>query len=81
MKTEILNVSGMTCGGCTSKVTRALSSLPGVSKVDVSLAKNTAEITFDEGMTSVDGMRGALRSAGFDVTSTPATTTPGGCCS
>ncbi|CAN5598778.1 hypothetical protein BH09MYX1_BH09MYX1_41770 [soil metagenome] len=80
MKTEMLNVSGMTCGGCTSNVTRALSSLPGVSKVDVSLAKKTAEITFDEGKVSLDLMGNAIRSAGYDVTSTPETKSAGGCC-
>lgn len=44
MKTDTINVSGMTCGGCTTKVTRALSSLPGVAKVDVSLASKTAQL-------------------------------------
>jgi copper chaperone CopZ len=29
MQTETMNVTGMTCGGCVGKVTRALTALPG----------------------------------------------------
>jgi copper chaperone len=85
MKTDTLNVSGMTCGGCTGKVTRALSALPGVEKVDVSLPSNTAVVTFDERIVSVETMQAAVRTAGFNVASTPARdaepTSGGGCCS
>ncbi len=82
MKTELLNVSGMTCGGCVSNVTRALSSMHGVNNVDVSLPKHTATVKFDESQTSVDAMRTALRSAGYDVVDSPVTTSAGGgCCS
>ena len=33
MQTELLKVTGMTCGGCTSNVTHALKAVPGVSDV------------------------------------------------
>jgi copper chaperone len=79
MKTDILNVSGMTCGGCTAKVTHALSSVPGVAKVDVSLPKKTAEVTFDEKRVSMESMRAALRTAGYDLATTAAATAPSGC--
>jgi copper chaperone len=83
MKTETLNVSGMTCGGCTSKVNRALTSLPGVAHVDVSLPKGAAEVTYDEGLVSLDRMQAALRTAGFNVAETPDAATPArrSCCS
>ena len=42
MQTELLSVSGMTCGGCTSNVTRALKAVSGVSDVQVSLAAANA---------------------------------------
>ncbi len=79
MKTETINVSGMTCGGCTAKVSGALSSVPGVAKVDVSLPKKTAEITFDEKRASMESMGAALRSIGYDIATTPGATTPSGC--
>jgi copper chaperone len=81
MKTNTLDVSGMTCGGCTAKVTRALSALPGVAKVDVSLPKKAAEVTFDEALVSVDDMRAALRTAGYGDAAAPEVTSSKGCCS
>ena len=47
MQTETMNVTGMTCGGCVSKVTQALTALPGVAHVDVSLPGNSASVDFD----------------------------------
>ncbi len=81
MMTNTLNVSGMTCGGCTAKVTRALSALPGVVKVDVSLPNKAAEVTFDDAVASVDGMRAALRTAGYGDGTAPEVTSSKGCCS
>ncbi|MEO8843096.1 MAG: heavy-metal-associated domain-containing protein [Kofleriaceae bacterium] len=49
MRTEQLNVSGMTCGGCVANVTRALSSVSGVHGVDVSLPKRMATVQIDDG--------------------------------
>lgn len=80
MKTDTISISGMTCGGCTGKVSQALSSLPGVTNVDVSLVKKSAEITFDEALISVDRMKDAVRVAGFDSSSTAPPKGPGGCC-
>ncbi|CAN5917722.1 heavy-metal-associated domain-containing protein [soil metagenome] len=68
----------MTCGGCVSNVTSALSAVPGVNNVDVSLPKHTATVKFDEDKTSIDAMRTAVRSAGYDIVETPVKTT-GGC--
>ena len=58
MQTTHLNVSGMTCGACVGHVTRALTSVPGVDKVDVSLAENVADVRFDEARVSIETLRG-----------------------
>lgn len=39
-------VGGMTCSMCSSAVTKALTSMPGVESVDVSLSTNTARIQY-----------------------------------
>ena len=39
-----LEVEGMTCGGCVKGVERALASVEGVKKVDVSLENKAAEV-------------------------------------
>lgn len=81
MKTEILNVTGMTCGGCVASVKHALGSLPGVADVAVSLPRKQVEVRFDESRVAVEALGDALRSAGYDVTSAPARATQQrGCC-
>ncbi|MDR2352399.1 MAG: heavy metal translocating P-type ATPase [Deltaproteobacteria bacterium] len=40
-----LKIEGMTCGHCSARVEKVLSGIPGVEKVTVSLAQNTAEVT------------------------------------
>jgi len=40
----------MTCGGCTGAIERVLKKLDGVKSYDVSLDKQTAEITADESL-------------------------------
>ena len=67
MQTEILKVTGMTCGSCTSVVTRALVGVDGVHNVDVSLAGHEAKVDFDENMTSLDKLVTAVEEAGYGV--------------
>ena len=69
MQTELLNVTGMTCGGCTSKVTRALKVINGVSDVKVSLSAGEATVQYDERLTSPDHLKSAVKSAGYGVDS------------
>ena len=72
MQTELLKVSGMTCGGCTSNVTRALKMINGVSHVKVSLTAGEATVKFDERLTTPDQLRSAVKRAGYDVDATDA---------
>lgn len=81
MKTEVLNVTGMTCGGCVASVKHALTALPGVAGVAVSLPRKQVEVQFDESKLTVDAMRTALQSAGYDVAAAPTRAEHrGGCC-
>ena len=71
MQTEILNIAGMTCGGCVSTVTRALVAVDGVHDVQVSLPENEALaqaiVQFDEIFTSPDKLKQAVEAAGYGV--------------
>ncbi len=83
MQTELLKVSGMTCGGCTSKVTKALKGVNGVGDVDVSLADGEATVNFDERLASPEQLKSAVQSAGYDVgesSTSHSHTIKGGCC-
>jgi copper chaperone CopZ len=83
MQTELLNVTGMTCGGCTSKVTHALKAIAGVGDVNVSLSAGEATVQYDERQTSPDKLKSALKGAGYGVDATNTAQKAqgkGGCC-
>jgi copper chaperone len=67
MQTEIVKVTGMTCGGCISNVTHALKAVSGVSDVDVSLSAGEAKVKFDERLTSPEKLKSAVKGAGYGV--------------
>ena len=70
MQTEHLMVTGMTCGGCTSKVSRALNALSGVEDAKVSLADGDATVRFNERLTSLAQLKSAVTNAGYGVDGT-----------
>jgi copper chaperone CopZ len=82
MQTELLKVTGMTCGGCTSKVTHALKAIAGVDDVRVSLSAGEATVQYDERRTSPDQLKSAVKGAGYGVATTAAHSqqSKGGCC-
>ena len=57
-------VGGMTCSGCVSSVTRALSRVPGVAHVAVDLDAGRARV---EGTASPDALLAAVTKAGYDA--------------
>ena len=82
MQTETLKITGMTCGGCTSSVTRALVAVDGVHDVQVSLPNSEALIgevqtgkaqsgeaivQYDEQFTSPDKLKLAVQAAGYGI--------------
>jgi len=83
MQTELLKVTGMTCGGCTSNVTRALKAITGVGDVKVSLSAGEATVQYNERLTSPDQLKLAVKGAGYGVDTTNTAQKPqgkGGCC-
>lgn len=83
MQTELLKITGMTCGGCTSNVTNALKTMPGVGDVKVSLSAGEASVQYDERVTSPDQMKSVVEGAGYGVdiaNSVGSHKSKGGCC-
>lgn len=80
MRTEILNVIGMTCGSCTSAVTKALKAIQGVEDVNVDLQQGQATVRFDEATASIEALAAAVKRAGFDVSELPSGGRGGCCC-
>ena len=67
MTSQILNIEGMSCDHCKMAVTKAVSSLEGVSSVEVSLEKNTATVQFEESRLSLESIAQAIADQGYDV--------------
>ena len=83
MQTELLKVTGMTCSGCISNVTKALKAINGVGDVRVSLDAGEATVQFDERLTSSEKLKSAVKGAGYGVDTTNTAQKPkgnGGCC-
>ena len=64
-QTVTLAVSGMHCGSCVRRVERALSGVPGVTKVKVDLIDGKATVDYDGD--SVVKLKEAVREQGFRV--------------
>jgi copper chaperone len=67
METLILNIKGMTCGGCVKSVSTVLQQLQGVASVTVSLEQNNATISYDPGKVKPAQFKSAIEDAGYDV--------------
>ena len=65
METVELKVEGMDCEGCVKSVTRMLSGVPGVEKVEVSLAGATAKVIYDPAKSNLADFKRAVERAGY----------------
>jgi copper chaperone len=65
MQTVELKVEGMDCQGCVKSVTRMLSGVPGVAKVDVSLEPALARVTYDPAKSGPAQLKRAIERAGY----------------
>ncbi len=63
--TVTIPVGGMHCQNCVNSVHKALSALPGVTGVQVSLEQGRASIT--GGDVDLGGIRDAIEDLGFDA--------------
>ncbi|AAK86650.2 ATPase [Agrobacterium tumefaciens] len=61
----IFSVGGMDCGSCAAKIETALSRLPGVGDVKVSVARERLNLSLAENKTPVEKIEDTLRKLGF----------------
>ena len=79
---QMLEVKGMTCGGCLRSVEQALSSVPGVERVTVDLSSGRADV---EGSAEPDTVIEAVQAIGYearlaDGSETTPASEKSGCC-
>ena len=65
MQTLNFDVSGMTCGGCTGSVQRALSKIDGVSHAEVTLRPGAATVRADPARVTSAQIEAAITGLGY----------------
>lgn len=66
MQEKFIRVDGMSCNNCVKHVSEALSEIPGVEHVEVSLEKAGATIQSNQDI-DIEVIRTALDDAGYDL--------------
>lgn len=69
MTDKKFTVSGMTCAACQANVTKAVSRLDGVEKVDVNLLTGRMLVSFDESVLSAEQIAQCVNSIGYSASS------------
>ena len=67
IKSETLNIEGMSCNHCVSSVTSALSAAKGVKVESVEIGK--AKVTYDTAQVTHEALVAAVEDAGFEFKS------------
>ena len=67
MKNITIKIKGMGCQNCVNAVTESLTELEGISKVNVSLEKELAEVEFDESKINADKMIAAIKELEYEA--------------
>ena len=70
-KMVMLYVSKMTCNGCVDHVNKALTSVSGVDKVEVSLKEGVARVIYDPIKVTPEALVAAVTKAGYSSSLTP----------
>lgn len=65
MKEVKLNIEGMHCTGCSTRLEKVLNNVDGVEDAKVSLEEKNADIKYDETQVSEKELIEAVEDAGF----------------
>ena len=72
MQTLSFDVSGMSCGGCTGSVQRALNKIDGVSHAEVTLDPGVALVVADPERVTSAQIESAIKGLGYLAKARPA---------
>lgn len=67
MKTVKIQILGMSCSSCVNSVEKALTKVPSVKEVKVSLTTNSAQVIYDENLGAAQDLVKALEGIGYDA--------------
>ncbi|MBU0598262.1 heavy metal translocating P-type ATPase [Patescibacteria group bacterium] len=63
----ILPIAGMHCASCAMVIERSFKKVAGVKSVNVNYASEKATVDYDEGVTSLDALKKAVKDSGYEV--------------
>ena len=66
MKKQLLDITGMSCSACSSRIEKVVNRMQGVEQMSVNLLKNNAHVTFDESVVDEKAII-ARRQVAFDA--------------
>lgn len=64
-RTVVMPVTGMSCVSCAATIKRAVKAMDGVSRVEVSLANRTMEVTYDPSAVSPQQLAATVNDLGY----------------
>ena len=67
MKQTIFKVEGLSCQGCANAVTNVLNDVDGVQSAVIDLDNASAQVDFDETLTTFETLRAAVDEAGYTL--------------
>ncbi|CAB4408414.1 unnamed protein product [Rhizophagus irregularis] len=67
MVDKVIPINGMTCQSCVRSITNAVSLLPGIVNITVSLENNEASVSFDPNKITLSTIIETIENCGFDV--------------
>lgn len=62
-----MQISGMTCAACATRIEKGLKRLPGVTDANVNLAMETSNVTYDPAETGAEAIQGKIEKLGYHV--------------
>lgn len=65
MKKQLLDITGMSCSACSSRIEKVVNKMQGVEQMSVNLLKNNAHVTFDESVVDEKTIIARIEKLGF----------------
>lgn len=65
MKKQLLDITGMNCSACSSRIEKVVNRMQGVEQMSVNLLKNNAHVTFDESVVDEKAIIARIEKLGF----------------
>lgn len=65
MKKQLLDITGMSCSACSSRIEKVVNRMQGVEQMSVNLLKKNAHVTFDESVVDEKAIIARIEKLGF----------------